>query len=178
MQSSTVRPTLPELHAAFRDVHRARLVAFAFLFLLGERAATEDAADEALAAAAGKIDRLRHPERAAAWLRRQVVRSSRFTRRLSTDATIALERVGVSPASQAGLAALDRLERAALIAQLVEGLDSRDVEAIVNRSPRQLEVLLSRARSKYSQGRARGAALRPRRLGTPVHLKSTHRPAH
>ena len=170
MDSSVGRPTPSELHAALRDVHRPRLVAFAFLFLLGERAATEDAADAALVAAAGRTDQLRHPERAAAWLRRHVVRSSPFTRRLSTDGRAALARVGVTPASQAGLAALDRLERATLIAHLVEGLDSRDVETIIDHSPRQLDVLLSRARSKYQRGRAGGGAVTPRRQSGPVHV--------
>jgi DNA-directed RNA polymerase specialized sigma24 family protein len=50
----------------------------------------------------------------------------------------------------AGLAALDRIERAALIASAIERIDPRDVAIIVGRSARSLERLLSRARVRYA----------------------------
>jgi DNA-directed RNA polymerase specialized sigma24 family protein len=150
-----------DLAAAFRDLHRGRLLGFAFLYLLGDRLHAERVTDVSLAAGVRRLAELRHPGRAAAWLRRHVVRSIRARRRLSPGGSAALERHGIPPASRAGLAALDRFERAALIAHLVEGLDLRDVARIVNRNPRQLDVLLARATSKYKHARARANAVAP-----------------
>jgi hypothetical protein len=142
-----------DLAAAFRDLHRGRLLGFAFLYLLGDRFTAERVTDASLTAGVRRLAELRHPERAAAWLRRHVVRSIRVDPQLSPDGSTALERHGIRPASRAGLAALDRFERAALIAQLVEGLDLRDVATIVERTPRQLDVLLARATLKYKHAR-------------------------
>ncbi len=166
------------LAAAFRELHRGRLLGFTFLYLLGDRLGAEQVSDAALAAGVERVDELRHPERAAAWLRRHVVRSTRFMRRLSADGAAALEQHRIPRASQAGLAALDRVERAALIAHLVEGLNLRDVGTIVDCNPRQLDRLLSRATSKYKQGRARGAAFTPRTPLVRARFEPTHRAAH
>lgn len=163
--------------AAFRELHRGRLLGFTFLYLLGDRLSAEQVSDAALAAGVERVDELRHPERAAAWLRRHVVRSSRYIRRPSADGAAALERHGIPRASQAGLAALNRSERAALIAHLVEGLDVRDVAAIVGCSPRQLDTLLARATSKYNDGRARGRGHADNALAR-ARFEPTHRAAH
>jgi len=58
--------------------------------------------------------------------------------------------LGAGPAVVAGLAALDRLERAAIIASSIERLDGRDVATIVGRDGRALEQVMLRARARYA----------------------------
>ena len=149
MQSNPRNPTPSELYAAFRDVHRPRLVAFAYLLLLGDRAAAEHAADAAVTAAAEQIDELRHPERAAAWLRHHVVHALKAESAPSAEGEADMARIGIGAARVAGLRALNRLERAAVLASVVEGMDPRDVETIVGCGPTALEQLLSRATRTY-----------------------------
>lgn len=144
------------LRAAFRDLHGSRLHGFALLFTLGDRALAGSLAGAALAEGSLRIGELRHPERAAAWLRAHVVRSVRHTthaadrpRRRAPTELVALH---VEPAVRAGLARADRLERAALIAALVERFDRRDVATIVGRDGPRLDTLMRRAREAYVDG--------------------------
>ena len=139
---------------AFRELHGRRLHGFALLLTLGDRAHAADLAAEALNAAMPKVAELRHPERAAAWLRahclHRVRRASPVTPRRSATATRVLAELGVDERTFAGLAALDRRERAALVAASVERLDSRDVGTVVGRQGVALDRLLSRARARYA----------------------------
>src|SRR5690606_20820527 len=85
-QTAAVPAPSPErLRAAFDELHGSRLHGFALLLTLGDRARAARLAGEALAAAEPRIDALRHPERAAAWLRAHVVRSSHRPSRRGTD---------------------------------------------------------------------------------------------
>jgi hypothetical protein len=111
-------------------------------------------AADALEAASDHLASLRHPERAAAWLRRRVTRSAGGgDRRLAfAERLAALRDLEVSPAALAGLTALSRTERAGLIAIAVEALDQRDVGTVVGRHGERLERLLRAARRRYLAG--------------------------
>lgn len=160
-----LRPMAPEpIRTAFRELHGCRLHGFALLLTLGDRARAGALASEALAAGETRIERLRHPERAAAWLRERVTRRAARAgvgagRRGSGWAS--LTDLGAEAPIVAGLAVLDRLQRAAIIAADVEGLDSRDVAGIVGRDGGRLTRLLSAARRRYAAAHA-GAM-----VGTP-----------
>ena len=142
------------VEAAFRELHGPSLHGFALLLTLGDRRQAAVLAAEALEAASDHLASLRHPERAAAWLRRRVRRSSgRNDRRLaSAERLAALRDLAVTPAALAGLATLSGLERAALIAVAVERLDRRDVGTIVGRDGERLDRLLRAARRRYVAG--------------------------
>jgi DNA-directed RNA polymerase specialized sigma24 family protein len=142
------------VEAAFRELHGPSLHGFALLLTLGERRPAAVLAADALDGAAAQLASLRHPERAAAWLRRRVTRSAGGgDRRLaSAERLAALHDMEVSPAALAGLSALSRLERAGLIAVAVERLDLRDVGTIVGRDGKRLDRLLRTARRRYLAG--------------------------
>ena len=143
------------LRAAFRDLHGRRLHGYALLLTLGDRTRAARLAADALADGIAHLDDLRHPERAAAWLRSRVVHASRRMRpseaRIS-DRLQTLTDVGADAAVLAGMAALRHAERAALIAAHVERLDRRDVATIVGRDGQRLDRLLGRARVRYATG--------------------------
>jgi DNA-directed RNA polymerase specialized sigma24 family protein len=146
----------PELvRAAFRDLHATRLHGFALLVTLGDRARAARLTDEALVGGAAQIGELRHPERAAAWLRKRVLRNADHFRRpggtrVAAERRLALEPLGVGPAAFAGLAALSIRERALLVADSVERLDTRDVATILGIDGPRLDRLIRRARLAYS----------------------------
>jgi hypothetical protein len=133
---------------AFRELHGSRLHGFAQLLVLGDRHAAAKLASDALADGAARVDELRHPERAAAWLRRRVVERARVRRGDPVDAAVMLD-LGADEATVEALASLDRLERAALIASTVERLDRRDVGMIVGRDGSRLDRLLVRSRERF-----------------------------
>jgi len=148
------------VRAAFHDVHGRRLHGFGLLLTLGDRSATARLVGEALAVGVDRAGHLRHPERAAAWLRARVVRNAGrmgVARNRVGDDRAALTHLGADPAVVAGLAALDRLERAAIIASSIERLAGRDVATIVDRDGRALERLMLRSRARYAA--AFGAAV-------------------
>jgi len=139
------------VRAAFHELHGRRLHGFGLLLTLGDRRATSRLVGEALAAGVEQAGHLRHPERAAAWLRARVVRDAGrvgVARHRVGDRT-GLADLGADAAVVAGLAALDRRERAAVIASAIERLDARDVSAIVDRDGRSLERLMQQARARY-----------------------------
>jgi hypothetical protein len=148
--------TPPELvRAAFRDLHAARLHGFALLVTLGDRPAAAGAANRALAAGAARLSDLRHPERAAAWLRARVLADARRAsrsrgRRSAVEARAALEIMGVDAAMLSGLAVLSVRERGAIVADWVERLDRRDVATVVGLDGARLDRLVRRARSRYA----------------------------
>jgi DNA-directed RNA polymerase specialized sigma24 family protein len=153
------------LDAAFRNLHGARLHAFALLLTLGDRRRAALLAADAIASAADHLEELRHPERAAAWLRARVTDAAGSDdHRLDADERLAsLAELNFRAAALAGLSALSRLERAGLIATDIEGLDQRDVATVVRRDGRRLDALLRRARRRYLDG----AAASPEALDGP-----------
>lgn len=144
-------PVPPSIHDAFRQLHGSRLHGFTVLIALGDLELAARLTTEALAAAAQHADELRHPERAAAWLRARVVRSfpRRHQRPAPGDGPLSTER-----AVLAALGAVRIAERAALVASDVERLDLRDVETVAGRTGGALEKLLVRARARYARAYA------------------------
>ncbi len=163
-------PPADVVRAAFKDLHGRRLHGFALLLTMGDRPAAARLASEALAAGTAHIEELRHPERAAAWLRRRIVERARVGRNGPTDPHI-LSELGADEAAVVAMAGLDRLERAALIASGVERLDRRDVATIVGRDATALDRLLRRARERYVRGHAATATVAPTDgpIATQVH---------
>ena len=145
------------LRAAFRELHGRRLHGFALLLTLGDRPGAARLASEALAAGAMRVDELRHPERAAAWLRHRVVDRARVGRAAQADARVLLD-LGVDEALVGAFGSLARLERAALIASTLARLDRRDVAKIVGREGSSLDRLLRRARERLMRAYAETTA--------------------
>lgn len=161
MPPTAIHDAAPDdLRAAFRELHGRRLHGFALLLVLGEAPLAARLAGDALAAGTKKLEELRHPERAAAWLRARVVRQAGSLRvsvatgdrRLAT-----LRQIGAEPAVVAGLVALTVRERAAFIAASIERLDRRDVAAVVDVHGPALDHLLARARHRYAAAHAAAA---------------------
>lgn len=145
---------------AFRELHGRHLHGFALLLLLGDAPRAAQLAVDALDAGTRRIDELRHPERAAAWLRGRVVRASRGMRawsRRPAERFQPLAELGADSAAVAGLGALDHLERAAIIAASIERLDRGDVATVVGRQGPALDRILARAHRRYAA--AYGAAV-------------------
>lgn len=147
------RPAPELVGAAFRDLHADRLHGFALLLTLGDRPFVAALVGDALAAGSARADELRHPERAAAWLRERVLRvaRSRHTSEASTalDRRHALDLLAVELPVQASLATLTLRERAVIIADAVERLDRRDIASIVGLDGAGLARLVERARRRY-----------------------------
>jgi DNA-directed RNA polymerase specialized sigma24 family protein len=141
------------LRAAFRDVHGPRLHGFALLLALGDRGLAGAAAGRALAAGTARADELRHPERAAAWLRARVVRELRRSGHphpMPVEARDrALGELQVAPAAIDALGQLAFEERAALIAGAIERLDLADVATVLDRKLGTTRQLLRTARLHY-----------------------------
>ncbi|HEX6656002.1 MAG TPA: hypothetical protein VF153_07305 [Candidatus Limnocylindria bacterium] len=153
MPASGDRRAAELLVAAFRDLHGPRLHAFALLLTLGDRRAAGLAAGGALSAGAAQAGQLRHPERAAAWLRAAVLRDVRRAgamRPQSVDARrAALAALGVADGLTDALAQLPLEQRAGLIAGMVERLDIRDVATVLDRSVSATRRVLREARISY-----------------------------
>jgi DNA-directed RNA polymerase specialized sigma24 family protein len=143
------------LGAAFRDLHGARLHGFALLVTLGDAARAASIASEVLAAGAESAAALRHPERAAAWLRARVVlaarrRAPRARQQRWAARRDALADLGVDRRTLTGLAALNVVERAAIVSLDVEHLDARDAETVLGLSTGALARVAARARRRYA----------------------------
>jgi len=141
------------LRAAFRELHGRRLHGFALLLGLGDRARAAQLTADALSEGALRLEELRHPERAAAWLRARLVRVApgmRLAEGRPGERLQTLAELGVDRAMLAGLAALEQNERAALIASSIERLDRRDVALVVARDGERLDRLLERTRRRYA----------------------------
>jgi len=142
------------LQRALRELHAPSLHGFALLLTLGDRRRAIALATDAFAAADPHAAELRHPERAAAWLRSRVTAAAgrRDSRIDAAERLDALGPLGVSAAVLAGLAALGVRERAALIGSGIEGLDDRDVGTIVGRAGNRLDTMLRGARQGFLAG--------------------------
>ena len=139
------------LQAAFRDLHGSRLHGFCLLVSLGDRALAGAAASDAMARATPKLEHLRHPERAAAWLRVTAVRSLTGKPRREPEATRreTLRTLGVTDAAFDGLASMDVRERVAFVAAEVERLEPIDVETILRADTGTARRLVGHARRRY-----------------------------
>lgn len=141
------------LRAAFRDLHAARLHGFALLVTLGDRTRAAQAASIAVAAGAQRATELRHPERAAAWLRRQVLKELRHippSRHLTpTERHLALVEIGGAQPAIAALEELTPERRAALVAGVVERFSVADVATILDTDLVGAQRALEGARRQY-----------------------------
>jgi hypothetical protein len=140
------------LRAAFRDVHGARLHGFALLLTLGDREHAAQLASTAMTSGVARASELRHPERAAAWLRARVLRDARrlpARPRSVHDRSAVLAELGMAQAATNSLAQLSIDERAALVASAVERLDPGDVATVVGRSDTAARKLVLRTRQRY-----------------------------
>jgi DNA-directed RNA polymerase specialized sigma24 family protein len=152
------------LRAAFRDVHGPRLHGFALLLTLGDRDRAGAAAGRALGAGTARADELRHPERAAAWLRARVMGEVRRQRGQlpqrvdERDATLSELHVLREAIDALGQLPID--ERAALIAGAIERLDITDVATVLGQNLGSTRRILRAARAHYLE--AAGHALRER----------------
>jgi len=154
LQPSAAQYHDAQLGKAFRDLHGSRLHGFAILVTLGDRELAERAAGFSLAAGASQAAALRHPERAAAWLRARTLRALRGRRPFrealtAEDRRAALAPLGVHEAVYRGLAALSLDARAALVASAVERFDPIDVETIIDAAPAATRHVLAQARRRY-----------------------------
>jgi len=142
------------LRAAFCDLHSARLHGFALIVALGDVRAARAATEDSLAAGARRAATLRHPERAAAWLRARVLRRLR-RRRVSIrpsstgERQAALAPLGVDAATFTALAVLSPEGRAGLAATMIERFEPIDVETILGMSARAARRVLDRANRQF-----------------------------
>jgi hypothetical protein len=149
------------LAAAFRELHGARLHGFAMLVALGDQRSAERAAGFALAAGAGQAAALRHPERAAAWLRARTLRDLHEHGWLNRSTPVearraALAELGVGNAAFRGLAGLSMDARAALAASAIERFDPIDIETILRTAPAAARHAVAQARNRYLRFASRG----------------------
>lgn len=112
---------------------------------------------------------LRHPERAAAWLRSAAVASLASGRLREPEAARreTLRSLGVTDAAFDGLAGMDARERAAFVAAAVERFEPLDVETILRSDPGTTRRLVDRARSRYLLGAGTAIGREPRRGDAP-----------
>lgn len=141
------------LRAAFRDLHTARLHGFALLVTLGDRARAAQATSTAVAAGARRAVELRHPERAAAWLRRRALKELRRTRPShhlnAAERQAALAEIGAAEPAIAALEELTLERRTALVAGLVERFTLPDVATILDTDLVGAQRALKGARREY-----------------------------
>lgn len=122
--------------ADFVELHADRLLGFAMIVTLGDAARAGNLAAEALAKGIQQIDQMRHPVRAAAWLRGNVTKAAGrpgWGRRRPSEVERrdALHALGVDPTTFDALASLNVRARAAVAATSVEGFAAADVFEIV-----------------------------------------------
>lgn len=159
--TTTPRPAIaqaddPRLVQAFRDLHGRRLHGFALLVALGEPEPADRAAGEALAAGGQQAAAMRHPERAAAWLRARTLRAlhqglSRGTALPASARRATLAELGVDGVVYDGLSALSLEGRAALVASAIERFEPIDTETILGASPSAARRVVALARTRYLQ---------------------------
>ena len=157
--ASTDAPTWELVRAAFRDVHGSRLHGFALLLTLGAQPVAARIAAQSLADGAERAGELRHPERAAAWLRARTLHYARRERRAAGGGPRdrALSELGADDPVGIALGVLRLRERAVLIASDIERLDLRDVSTIVGIDGAELDRTLQRARTRYADAFAANA---------------------
>ena len=141
------------LRAAFRDVHGAALHGFAVLVTAGDRSRAAALAATALAQGTFRVAELRHPERAAAWLRQRVLRAARRTRESGRHSRLerraVLLELGVPEPAIATLEGLSIEDRTAIVASSVERFSMVDVAAILGRDLQTTRGIVRSARRRY-----------------------------
>ncbi len=150
------------LRAAFRDAHGARLNGFALLVTLGDEALAASLAADALDTGARHADALRHPERAAAWLRGRVLRgvprrTSRRGAATEDERRATLATLGVDDATYDVLERFSVPQRAALVAGEVEGLAQLDLELVLRSSGGSVRRRLADTRRLFLERRMAAA---------------------
>lgn len=149
------------LRAAFRELHGARLHGFALLVTLGDRALASRLTAEALSEGTAHASELRHPERASSWLRARVLRGVKRGRRSGStreERRAVLTTLGVDAATFDILAGFTPVERAALIAGVIERLDPRDLEFVLGTSPTAVHRQTAAVRRHFLERRAATSA--------------------
>jgi DNA-directed RNA polymerase specialized sigma24 family protein len=130
-----------EQNEDFVELHADRLLGFAMLVTLGDATLAGQLSAEALAKGVERVEQLRHPVRAAAWLRATVTKAAGrpawgHQRPSEAERRDALRSLGVEPAIYDALASLDVRARAAMVATAVEGFSAADVYEIVGSDDR------------------------------------------
>jgi DNA-directed RNA polymerase specialized sigma24 family protein len=147
----------PDLvRAAFREVHGPGLYGFALLLTLGDRSRADPIASATLAEGVARVAQLRHPERAAAWLRGRVVRAARRTPsgglQSRAERRAVLSQLGLSEPALATLESLSLDDRAAIVASVLERFSPADVAVILDRDLDGTRRVLRSARRRYLAG--------------------------
>jgi DNA-directed RNA polymerase specialized sigma24 family protein len=147
----------PDLvRAAFREIHGPGLYGFALLLMLGDRSRADSIAATTLAEGVARVAQLRHPERAAAWLRGRVVRAARRTPegglQSRAERRAVLLGLGVSEPAVNTLEGLSLEDRAAIVASVVERFSTVDVAVILDRDLDRTRRVLRSARRRYLAG--------------------------
>jgi hypothetical protein len=152
------------LRAAFRDAHGARLNGFARLVTLGDVAMAGSLAADALDEGARLADELRHPERAAAWLRGRVLRKAprgswRRGGPSQDERRATLAALGVDDESYDVIQRFSAAQRAALVAGVVEGLSPLDLELVLGTGAASARRRLTDTRRLFLERRANASEL-------------------
>lgn len=129
------------LEQDFVELHGDRLLGFAMLVTLGDPSLAGQLTSEALGAGVARLEQLRHPVRAAAWLRGEVTNNAGrpawgHRRPNETERRDVLRSMGVDPPTYDALASLNVRSRAAVVATAVEGFAVADVFEIVGSDER------------------------------------------
>jgi hypothetical protein len=167
-----MKPTFPApqdpraaslFRAAFNDVHAASLHGFVLMLTVGDRAMADQVAATVMVSGMARAAELRHPERAAAWLRMRAylaVRRGASLRSLSASSRrSALWQLGVVDWVTDALWQLPLEQRAVLVADVVEGFDLRDAAWIIGRSPERTRAIEREARRRYLDAATMGMGL-------------------
>jgi DNA-directed RNA polymerase specialized sigma24 family protein len=125
----------------FVALHADRLLGFAMIVTLGDATLAGRLSAEALGRGIERIYQLRHPVRAATWLRAAVTRAAEgpawgHQRPTEIERRDALRPLGVDPATFDALTSLEVRDRAAVVATAIEGFAAADVHEIVGSDAR------------------------------------------
>jgi DNA-directed RNA polymerase specialized sigma24 family protein len=145
---------------AYVEEHGARLRGFALLLALGDVRAAEDAARTALNAGARRAGRGNAPGDPDGWLRqrtlgvihpplRQVQRIFSRGEPVGQDRRNAMRDLGVSDVVLEGLIALSPVERAAVVAVGVEGMEPNRLGSVLNVGPAASRRVLARGFRRF-----------------------------
>jgi hypothetical protein len=142
-------------------MHASRLHGFALLLTIGDEARAAGAAAAAMRAGAKRAEELRHPERAAGWLRHQVINELRRTWPAVVVTPIewhaALRRMRASDVLISALEGMTVERRAALVAGTIEGMDLADVATILDTDLVRAGRAVEGSRREYLETAARMA---------------------
>ena len=133
-------------------MHAARLHGFALLVTCGDADAAAHLTNTVLGAHASRIAVARHPERAAAALRAELLRRARRLRRpeiAPSDRAATLRALNVDASAAEALARLGVRARAALVAADVERFSPEDIAIILDTSAASVRRTVRAARRHY-----------------------------